>query len=69
MKARYTAVSLALSMTLVAGEACAQVAASGYSLPLDLAIDAARAAVRSCEASGYKVTVAVVDTAGQVKVP
>jgi hypothetical protein len=32
----------------------AQVGMSGYQLPLDLAMDAAREAIRSCESSGYK---------------
>jgi uncharacterized protein GlcG (DUF336 family) len=56
-----------VSITVV-DPAKAQVGSSGYVLPLDLAIDAARAAVKSCESSGYKVSVAVVDAAGNVKV-
>jgi uncharacterized protein GlcG (DUF336 family) len=46
----------------------AQVGASGYQLPLDLAMEAAREALRSCESSGYKVSVAVVDASGLIKV-
>jgi uncharacterized protein GlcG (DUF336 family) len=46
----------------------AQVGASNYQLPLDLAMAAAREAIRLCESSGYKVSVAVVDSAGLVKV-
>lgn len=68
MKVRRTLVASASFVMFAAGDAGAQVAASGYVLPLDLALDAAREAIRSCEASGYKVSVAVVDTAGQVKV-
>ena len=41
---------------------------SGYQLPLELAVDAAMEAIRSCEAHGYKVSVAVVDVSGTVKV-
>jgi uncharacterized protein GlcG (DUF336 family) len=46
----------------------AQVAESGYTLPLSLAIEAATEAIRSCEAHGYAVSAAVVDTSGIVKV-
>jgi uncharacterized protein GlcG (DUF336 family) len=46
----------------------AQVGSSGYQLPLDLAMDAAREAIRSCESSGYKVSVSIVDASGLVKV-
>jgi uncharacterized protein GlcG (DUF336 family) len=45
----------------------AQVAQSGYSLPLSLAIEAAAEAIRTCEANGYNVTATVVDTSGVVK--
>ena len=46
----------------------AQVAESGYSLPLSLAVDAASEAIRSCEGQGYSVAASVVDTSGVVKV-
>ncbi len=46
----------------------AQAADSEYSLPLSLANEAATEAIRSCEASGYHISVAVVDLSGQVKV-
>jgi uncharacterized protein GlcG (DUF336 family) len=46
----------------------AQVNNSGYTLPLDLATEAAQAAVKSCAASGYPVTATVVDTAGAAQV-
>ena len=46
----------------------AQVAQSGYSLPLSLAVEAATEAIRSCEAHGYAVSASVVDTSGVVKV-
>jgi uncharacterized protein GlcG (DUF336 family) len=47
--------------------ATAQVAQSGYTLPLKLAIEAAAEAVRFCEASGYNITATVVDASGVVK--
>ena len=59
-------------MTMVGGmlsaaPAIAQVAQSGYSLPLNLAIEAAAEAIRTCEATGYNVTATVVDSSGVVK--
>lgn len=39
-----------------------------YSLPLDLALEAAQEAVRTCEANGYRVTATVIDMAGTPKV-
>jgi len=38
---------------------------NSYTLPLNLAIEAAQEAVRSCESSKYRVSVAVVDFNGQ----
>lgn len=40
----------------------AQLARSGYSLPLSLAVEAAAEAIRTCEAGGYNVTATVVDS-------
>lgn len=45
----------------------AQVAQSGYALPLSLAMEAAAEAVRACESSGYAVSASVVDPSGVVK--
>jgi uncharacterized protein GlcG (DUF336 family) len=56
----------AISM-LIYPPAEAQVAESGYTLPLSLAIDAATEAIRSCAAHGYAVSASVVDTSGVVK--
>jgi len=42
----------------------AQVLTSGKHLSLDLALDAAQAALHSCETSGYRVSVSVVDVSG-----
>lgn len=59
--------SLALAsaaLLITAGPAQAQVQTSGKVLPLSLALAAAQAALQSCEASGYRVSVSVVDAAG-----
>ena len=64
---RSSAIAVALSalgLLAVPNVADAQVQRSGKAVPLELAIEAAREAVRSCEASGYRVAVSVVDTAG-----
>jgi len=45
-----------------------QAAASGYTLPLNLAVKAANEAVRFCGASGYHITATVVNMSGQIKV-
>ena len=50
------------------GPAHAQVLSSGKMLPLVLAQEAAQEAVRSCEASGYRVSVSVVDVSGVERV-
>ena len=57
------AISLLLSHSVDA-----QVAESGYSLPLSLAVEAATEAIHSCEGQGYAVSASVVDTSGVVKV-
>ena len=46
----------------------AQVARSGYVLPLSLATEAAAEAVRVCEGNGYAISASVVDISGVVKV-
>ena len=46
----------------------AQVGRSGYSLPLDLAVEAAQVAVQTCAGKGWPVTATVVDTSGLVRV-
>lgn len=50
------------------GSVHAQVLTSGKMLPLALAQEAAQEAVRSCEASGYRVSVSVVDVSGVERV-
>jgi uncharacterized protein GlcG (DUF336 family) len=46
----------------------AQVAQSGYVLPLKLALEAASTAIDACEAKGWPVSAFVVDTSGVIKV-
>lgn len=48
--------------------ASAQVSVSGYTLPLDLALEAAQEAIRTCSANGYAVTATLVDVSGTPKV-
>jgi uncharacterized protein GlcG (DUF336 family) len=60
--------TIAAMFLLLSHSAEAQVAKSGYSLPLSLAVEAATEAIRSCEAHGYAVSASVVDTSGVVKV-
>jgi uncharacterized protein GlcG (DUF336 family) len=56
----------ALSM-LTSHAAVAQIAKSGYTLPLSLAIEATTEAIRSCEERGYAVSASVVDPSGVIK--
>jgi len=60
--------SILLATTMLATSASAQVAQSGYTLPLKLASEAATEAIRACEAGGYNVTATVVDASGVIKV-
>ena len=66
--------SVAVALTLsacgsiaLASSAAAQVAESGYSLPLALAVEAATAAIDACKAKGWPVSAIVVDPSGVVK--
>ena len=45
----------------------AQAESGGYVLPLGLAVEAATEAVNACERAGHRVSVAVVDASGVVK--
>ena len=58
---------LFIILTLASIQNSAQASDSGYTLPLNLAVKAAKEAVRFCEASGYHITATVVDMSGQVK--
>ena len=63
---RTLAATLALTAFLVS-PASAQVRMKGYDLPASLAAEAALEAVRVCEASGYRVSAAVVDQSGELR--
>jgi uncharacterized protein GlcG (DUF336 family) len=58
---------LAMAILVAPCTAHSQVAQSGYSLPLALAIEAATEAIRACETQGYAVSASVVDPSGVVK--
>lgn len=63
------AVLLALSLFLGAGQVQAQASLPQETyLPLDLALQTASAALAQCQADGYRVSVAVVDHGGVLKV-
>ena len=59
-----------LVMTVIGLQTHSQVlvAEDTYVLPLSLALQAAEETMRTCEAAGYRVSVSVVDLAGQTKV-
>ncbi|MFA5952867.1 MAG: heme-binding protein [Hyphomicrobium sp.] len=69
MRFQNTIFGLVSSLIIVMpiNSALSQVAQSGYSLPLDLAVEAAHTAVKECAAKGWPVTATVVDTSGLVK--
>ena len=58
----------AMGAISVPSSAPAQVAQSGYALPLSLALEAAVTAIRACEAKGWSVSAFVVDPSGDIKV-
>jgi uncharacterized protein GlcG (DUF336 family) len=65
---RFAAITLAtLAASASVGVAHAQAVRTERSLSLELATQLAASAVASCAASGYNVTVAVVDRAGQLR--
>ncbi len=69
MKSAAMAVTLSACASIVLPYfAAAQVAQSGYSLPLALAVEAATTAVDACAAKGWPVSAFVVDTSGVIKV-
>ena len=59
---------IALPSSSSAAQISAQVAESGYSLPLALAVEAATTAIDACKAKGWPVSAFVVDTSGVTKV-
>lgn len=60
--------AIALMAFSTSDHAAAQVQKTGQFLALDLAVEAATEAAKVCAAKGWPVSVAVVDTAGNVKV-
>ena len=69
MKSAAVALTLSACASLVPPYyAAAQVAQSGYSLPLALAVEAATTAIDACAAKGWPVSAFVVDTSGVVRV-
>jgi uncharacterized protein GlcG (DUF336 family) len=69
MKSVVVALTLSASASIALPSAVsAQVAQSGYTLPLGLALEAATTAINACEAKGWPVSAFVVDTSGVVKV-
>jgi uncharacterized protein GlcG (DUF336 family) len=70
MKSVLVALTLSACCASIAlpSTAATQVAQSGYSLPLALALEAATTAIDACEAKGWPVSAFVVDTSGVVKV-
>lgn len=58
----------ATMLSTFSGVATAQVSKSGYTLPLDLALEASLEAVKACAANGYAVTATLVDVSGTPKV-
>jgi uncharacterized protein GlcG (DUF336 family) len=68
MRLPLSAVRTLAAISLLAPHlANAQVAQSGYTLPLSLSIEAATEAIRACEERGYAVSASVVDTSGVIK--
>ena len=64
---KLSALSLAVSLTLVAAVANAQAVRTEKNMSLELANQIASASVAACAANGYAVTATVVDRAGTVR--
>ena len=67
MKRFSIAAGVAWALVFIASTAQAQVARSGYTLPVALAMEAAAEAIRACESNGYAVSASVLDVSGVVK--
>lgn len=63
----FSVLSLAVSLTLIAGAASAQAVRTEKNMSLDLANQIASASVAACAANGYAVAATVVDRAGTVR--
>ena len=64
---KFSALSLAVSLSLVAAAANAQAVRTEKNMSLDLANQIASASVAACAANGYAVAATVVDRAGTVR--
>ena len=64
---KFSALSLAVSLTLVATAANAQAVRTEKNMSLELANQIASASVAACAANGYAVAATVVDRAGTVR--
>jgi len=62
-----TATALGLIAFGTSLSAQAQVQNSGYTVPVALSVEAVQEAVKVCEANGYEVSAAVVDTSGELR--
>ena len=67
MRHKLSLATMAAIAVFPLGSAMAQVAESGYSLPLALAMKAATKAIASCASNGYPVSAVVVDPSGVIK--
>src|SRR5712672_4447514 len=67
MRHKFSLAFVAAFAVFPLGSAIAQVAQSGYSLPLALAVKAATTAIATCASNGYPVSAVVVDTSGVIK--
>ena len=64
---KFSALSLAVSLTLIAATTNAQAVRTEKNMSLELANQIASASVAACAANGYTVTATVVDRAGTVR--
>src|SRR5882724_484565 len=67
MRHKFSLATMAAVAVFPLGSAMAQVAESGYSLPLALAMKAATKAIATCASNGYPVSAVVVDPSGVIK--
>jgi len=67
MRHKLSLATMAAIAVFPLGSAMAQVAESGYSLPLALAMKAATKAIATCASNGYPVSAVVVDSSGVIK--
>jgi uncharacterized protein GlcG (DUF336 family) len=67
MRHKFSLAFVAAFAVFPLGSATAQVAESGYFLPLALSAKAATKAIATCASNGYPVSAVVVDTSGVIK--